>query len=130
VQATKKAVDTSICNLRAVVYPICLVTLYSLVWSIFAFALANQACQFEHMTPKGSSVFYFFTNSVINVWWVIPVIVVYWPVGKCCKDKSKGERERTRSRTSSASGTGGMDHLLNEADEVFSSDDDNKSDFD
>jgi hypothetical protein len=66
------------------------------------------------------------------VWWVIPVIIVYWPPNKCCSE-SKSERERSRSRTSSnsASGTGGIEHLVNEDDEdVFSSDEDNKSDFD
>jgi hypothetical protein len=35
--ATKKAVDSSMCNLRAVVYPICIVTLYAFAWSVAAF---------------------------------------------------------------------------------------------
>ena len=100
--ATKKAVDSAICNLRAVVYPICIVTLYSFGWSIAAFSnLANESCFFDHETQTGASFFSFFSASIINVWWVIPVIVVYWPVGKCGSDKSKTDRERSRSRAAS-----------------------------
>lgn len=40
--ATKAAVNKSICNLRTVVYPICMVTLYSLVTAILYYSkLAN-----------------------------------------------------------------------------------------
>jgi hypothetical protein len=78
----------------------------------------------------GESLNYFVNGSIINVWWVIPVIIVYWPAGKCGKTKIDKERRLSRSN-SNASGTGGMEGILNEEEDVFTTDSDEvKSDFD
>lgn len=103
-----------------------MVTLFSLITSILYFTYANDKCTYGGMSIKGQATFNFFSNSFTNVWWVVPVIIVYWPPGKC-GGSPEPVRERSKSRTESIASTGGVDYNVNEEEDCFS-DEDNKSD--